>query len=70
LVYEMAVRRMLFGRFEVDLGAGVLHAQAFGEPVSVARHEPAVEVKGATCTTLRVGPAAGGGWLAQTVVDV
>jgi tRNA nucleotidyltransferase (CCA-adding enzyme) len=35
----------------------------------VARHHPAVEVKGATYTALRVAPE-GGGWVAQTVVDV
>jgi tRNA nucleotidyltransferase (CCA-adding enzyme) len=69
LVYEMAVRRMLFGRFQVELRGRHLDAQAAGEPVSVQRHHPAVEVKGATFTALRVAPVEGG-WLAQTVVDV
>jgi tRNA nucleotidyltransferase (CCA-adding enzyme) len=69
LVYEMAVRRMLFGRFHVELDGTRLEAQAEGEPVSVQRHQPAVEVKGATYTALRVAPF-DGGWLAQTVVDV
>ena len=69
LIYEMAVRRMLFGRFHVELDGTRLTAQAMGEPASVARHHPAVEVKGATYTTLRVAPVEGG-WLAQTVVDV
>lgn len=70
LVYEMAVRRMLFGRFEVELKDGWLRARASGEPVSVERHEPAVEAKGATYTSLRVTRTDDGGWLAQTVVDV
>lgn len=70
IVYEMAVRRMLFGRFEVAIDGTRLKARAFGEPTSVARHGPAVEVKGATYTSLRVMPTADGGWLAQTVVDV
>ena len=70
VVYEMAVRRMLFGRFEVRLEGDALDAVAHGEPVAVERHRPAVEVKGATYTQLRVAPAADGGWLAQTVVDV
>ncbi|MFP5397601.1 MAG: archease [Gammaproteobacteria bacterium] len=70
LVYEMAVRRMLFSRFDVRLDDGRLHARAHGEPVDVARHRPAVEVKGATYTALRVARTADGGWLAQTVVDV
>lgn len=70
LVTEMAVRRMLFSRFEVELSGHALRATARGEAASVARHAPAVEVKGATYTELRVRPDAGGGWIAQTVVDV
>jgi len=70
IVTEMAARRMLFGRFQVELEGLSLHGEASGEAVSVGRHEPAVEVKGATYTQLRVRPAPGGGWLAQTVVDV
>ncbi|MEY5097741.1 MAG: hypothetical protein RJA36_460 [Pseudomonadota bacterium] len=69
LIYEMAVRHMLFGRFRVELDGHQLLAQAQGEPASVPRHHPAVEVKGATYTALRVAPQ-DGGWLAQTVVDV
>ncbi len=69
VVYEMAVRRLLFGRFAVAIDGQRLHGRAWGEPVDLARHRPAVEVKGATLTELRVarGP---GGWLAQCVVDV
>jgi tRNA nucleotidyltransferase (CCA-adding enzyme) len=73
VVTEMAARRMLFGRFEVRIDGPHLAACAWGEATSVARHQPAVEVKGATCTALRVAPvrdATGEGWLAQTVVDV
>ena len=69
VISEMATRRLLFGRFEVALDGQRLQARAWGEPASVARHQPAVEVKGATCTALRVA-AVNGGWLAQTVVDV
>jgi SHS2 domain-containing protein len=70
LVYEMAVRRMLFGRFEVRIDGRRLRASAVGEPVAPLRHRPAVEVKGATYTALRVSQAGNGQWLAQTVVDV
>lgn len=70
LVYEMAVRHMLFGRFEVRIDGHRLQACAVGEPVAPLRHRPAVEVKGATYTALRVGQAADGQWMAQTVVDV
>ncbi len=70
LVYEMATRRMLFGRFQVRLHGPVLEATAWGEPVDVVRHQPAVEVKGATYTTLRVARDTHGLWCAQAVVDV
>lgn len=70
IVFEMAVRRMLFARFHVELFDRRLQATASGEPMSIDRHEPAVEVKGATYTTLRVAQTDDGGWMAQTVVDV
>jgi SHS2 domain-containing protein len=69
VIGEMGARHMLFGHFDVRLDGHRLQARAYGEPVSVSRHRPAVEVKGATCTELRVA-AHDGGWLAQTVVDV
>jgi len=69
LVYEMATRRMLFSRFAVALEGNRLRAEAWGEPLDAARHQPAVEVKGATYTGLRVARD-NGGWVAQTVVDV
>jgi SHS2 domain-containing protein len=69
LVYEMATRKMLFGRFEVKLDGLRLTARAWGEPADVARHQPAVEIKGATYTALRVAQE-NGQWVAQTVVDV
>jgi tRNA nucleotidyltransferase (CCA-adding enzyme) len=69
LVYEMAVRVMLFADFTVEIDGGMLRATAYGEAVDVDRHEPAVEIKGATLTALQVaeGP---GGWRVQCVVDV
>jgi len=71
LVYAMATRRMLFGRFEVHLEHGRLAAKAWGEPVDRQRHQPAVEVKGATYTALAVGRGPEDGvWRAQCVVDV
>jgi tRNA nucleotidyltransferase (CCA-adding enzyme) len=70
LVYQMATRRLLFGRFEVHIVGHRLQAKAWGEPIDVARHQPAVEVKGATLTSLRVGQETDGAWVAQCVVDV
>jgi SHS2 domain-containing protein len=69
LVYEMSARRMLFSRFRVRVENAKLSAEAWGEAIDAARHHPAVEVKGATYTTLCVARD-GEGWVAQTVVDV
>lgn len=70
LVYEMATRKMLFGRFEVHINGHSLQATAWGEPVEVTRHRPAVEVKGATYTELSLKQDEQGRWIAQCVVDV
>ena len=70
LVYEMATRHMLFGRFEVAIEGNSLKATAWGEPIDVARHQPAAEVKGATYTGLKVRREAGGRWVAECIVDV
>jgi SHS2 domain-containing protein len=70
LVYEMATRKMLFGRFAVRINDHSLQATAWGEPVEVARHQPAVEVKGATYTELSVKQDEQGRWIAQCIVDV
>jgi tRNA nucleotidyltransferase (CCA-adding enzyme) len=71
LVYEMATRKWVFGRFAVRIsGRRELVARAWGEPLDCARHRPAVEVKGATYTCLRVAREADGVWVAQCVVDV
>lgn len=70
LVYEMATRKLLFANFEVQVEDHHLQAQAWGEKIDVARHQPAVEVKGATLTCLRVGQEESGAWVAQCVVDV
>jgi tRNA nucleotidyltransferase (CCA-adding enzyme) len=69
LVYEMATRKMLFSRFTVEIHDMKLKGEAWGEAIDVRRHRPAVEVKGATFTTLRVARH-DDGWVAQTVVDV
>ena len=69
LVYEMAVRTMLFGDFAVEIEGQSLRATAYGEPVDIDRHQPAVEIKGATLTALQV-LATPEGWRVQCVVDV
>ncbi len=70
LVYEMATRKMLFSRFKVEIDVNKLSATVWGEEVNVERHQPAVEIKGATFTALHVGQNESGQWVAETVVDV
>jgi SHS2 domain-containing protein len=74
VVYQMAARRMVFGRFRVRIDGAMpgarLTGELWGEPIDLSRHEPGVEVKAATATLLRVAELADGSWLAQCVVDV
>lgn len=70
LIFEMATRNMLFANFEVAITEAGLSARAWGEPVDIERHRPAVEPKGATFTALSAGMDDQGNWIAQCVVDV
>lgn len=70
LIYEMAVQRLVFGRFAVAIENGRLRGRAWGEKVDRARHMPAVEPKGATFTELKVERRSDGAWIAQCVIDV
>jgi SHS2 domain-containing protein len=70
IIYEMAVRRMLFGRFSVAIDCNTLRGTLWGEPVDVERHAPACEPKGATYTTLKVAQDSSGIWSAACIVDV
>ena len=70
LIFEMATRSMLFSRFRVGIDNGTLRAEAWGEPIDPARHEIAVEAKGATFTALKVAQDPDGTWVAQCVVDI
>lgn len=70
LIYEMATRKMLFSRFEVMINNHKLQAKIWGEAVDLARHHPAVEIKGATFTELKVEQDSDGAWIAQCVIDV
>lgn len=69
LVYEMATRTMLFGKFEVTIEGGKLQAKAWGETANPEKHQTAVEVKGATYTQLKVTQQ-NEKYIAQCVVDV
>ena len=70
VIYEMATRKMLFAKFAVRIDDHKLTAKAWGEAIDLDRHDAAVEVKGATCTDLKVTQDETGSWRAQCVVDV
>ena len=70
IIYEMAVRGMLFARFSVRIEGTRLEGTLWGEPVDVERHAPACEPKGATYTALKVAKNSDGAWSAACIVDV
>lgn len=70
LIYEMAVRHMLFIQFDVVINNGILTATVCGENIDRKKHHPAVEIKGATFTELKVAEDDRGNWSAQCVLDV
>ncbi|MFM9844913.1 MAG: archease [Dongiaceae bacterium] len=70
IVFEMARHRMLFSRFRAAITGTRLAGEAWGESADQVRHQPAVEVKGATVTELRVRQEPTGEWVAQCVIDV
>ncbi len=70
VIFEMATRHLVFGRYEVRFEGNRLTARCFGEPVDQLRHERAVEPKGATFTALEVDHRPTGEVVAQCVVDV
>ena len=69
LIFEITTRNMLFSQFQVFIEKGHLKASAWGEPTNVKRHQPVVEIKGATYTELAVFKSHDQ-WIAQCVVDV
>lgn len=70
IIYEMAVRKMLFSRFLVHIDGTRLTGTLWGEPVDIERHTPACEPKGATYTALKVVADDTGLWSAGCIVDV
>ena len=75
LIYEMANHKMLFSRFDVEITSpekhvSTLRAKVWGEKIDLEKHQPVVEIKGATYTTLKVYEDKNHIWHAQTVVDV
>jgi SHS2 domain-containing protein len=69
LIYYMDMRQMLFSEFNIKITHFCLEATIKGESVNRERHKPAVDVKGATYTALKIIKE-DHHWTAQCVVDV
>ncbi len=70
IIFEMAVREMIFCDFAVSIENHRLTGTLLGESANQMRHEPACEPKGATYTALGVVCDEDGKWSATCVVDV
>lgn len=69
IIYEIDVNHMLFSYFSVEIKDLKLTAKIRGEAIDRSKHHPAVDVKGATMTELKVEQK-NHQWLAQCVIDV
>jgi SHS2 domain-containing protein len=63
------IEHMVFSKFRVTMEGTSLAGTAWGEKLDQERHEPNVEIKGATYYMLKVTEA-DGRFVAQCVVDV
>lgn len=70
LLYEMATRKMLFSKFDVNIEKNRLNATVLGQKIILSLHRPAVEVKAASYAELKVYKNENKIWIAQCVVDV
>lgn len=69
LIYEMDTKKILFKKFKIFISHGVLDAECEVEKVNSLLHDPAVDIKGATMTELKVKQMSNH-WIAQCIVDV
>ena len=69
IIYEIAVRKMLFSKFEVKIENLTVSAKIWGEKINQNKHAPAVEPKAVTYNQLSVKNE-NGKWTVQCVIDV
>ncbi len=69
IIFQIETRQMLFSEFHVEINDLQLTATLRGEKIDRKKHHPAVDVKGATFTELKVQQQ-NELWLAQCVIDV
>ncbi len=70
LIFLVCAQGFVYSRLEVDITGDELHARVRGEPLDSLRHQPAVEVKGASFNGLRVGRDKNGKYITSCIVDV
>lgn len=69
IIYEIETQDMLFCEYQVEINGNKLNAMLKGEKMNRLKHQPVVDVKGATFTELKVYQQKNT-WIAQCVVDV
>lgn len=69
LLTQAHLNKMVFSKFKVKIKDDDLAGLAFGEKLNKEKHRPAIEVKAATYSNLRVAKI-GDKYLAQCIVDV
>jgi SHS2 domain-containing protein len=69
IIYHIETQSMLFSQFQVEIKDLQLNAILTGELIDREKHRPAVDVKGATFTELKVQQQ-NDLWVAQCVLDV
>ncbi|MBT8762787.1 archease [Desulfohalobiaceae bacterium Ax17] len=70
IIFLISTQGMLFSEYTVKIENLSLEATIKGEPIDVQKHAPAVEVKGATFSGLKVFKNNQGFWVAKCIVDV
>lgn len=70
IIYAMAITKMVFGKYRLTEKKDFLQGWAWGEPVDEEAHDPAVEIKGATMTSLSLQRTDQGTYVAECIVDV
>jgi SHS2 domain-containing protein len=70
LLYVFESRRLILGRFEVEVDGDGLSATAWAHPFDPRRQRATHEVKAITYHRLRVERVDEGGWIAEFVVDI
>lgn len=70
IIFLISSQGMIFCRIEVKITGSELAAWLSGEDIDPAKHDPAVEIKGASFNNLSVKQDKNGQWVARCVVDV